>query len=408
MPNGERVVARMHGMIDGKVSVILPDGQLGFSSGLAYTDEPFRPEMAERIRDTLCAGPFANFQVLQSPHYVILYQSTTRFAEASLKLLEDLYQNLFEALRKRNVPVHEAEFPLVAIIFRTERDFRVYQQVDPDVQAYYEIFTNRIYFAQKSDRDQQAPEVAALRKPQTVAHEGTHQILQNIGVQPRLGDWPLWLVEGLAEYCSPPTSTRSGTAWGGLGRVNAMHMATLRDLEDPLSLHVRGGSVPRHFGGHSKVPLVEYLVTRTELSPTDYALIWAMTHYLALKRGNEFLTFLKAMSRTPPLQKRTPADHLAAFREAFGPDLVKMDKAIATHLSKLRYDPLPYYAVLFEQRVVGGMIKRAALVSQSPSMIRQWLEEVRSPQGDDPAWQTLPHPNRARALLAADEWLRAH
>ena len=57
MPNGERVVARMHGMIDGKVSVILPDGQLGFSSGLAYTDEPFRPEMAERIRDDLAPGP---------------------------------------------------------------------------------------------------------------------------------------------------------------------------------------------------------------------------------------------------------------------------------------------------------------------------------------------------------------
>src|SRR5205823_68044 len=112
----------------------------------------------------------------------------------SLKLLEDLYRNLYDAFRKRDVPVHEAEFPLVAIIFRTERDFRAYQRVAPDVQAYYEIFTNRIYFYQKSDRDQQSPEVAALRKPQTVAHEGTHQILQNIGIQPRLGDWPLWLV----------------------------------------------------------------------------------------------------------------------------------------------------------------------------------------------------------------------
>jgi hypothetical protein len=59
-----------------------------------------------------------------------------------------------------------------------------------------------------------------------------------------------------------------------------------------------------------------------------------------------------------PLRKRTPADHLAAFRAAFGPDLARMDKAIATHLSKLRYDPLPYYAVLFEQRV-GGNLERA-------------------------------------------------
>ena len=54
-------------------------------------------------------------------------------------------------------------------------------------------------------------QIAAMRRPQTVAHEGTHQILQNIGVHPRLSAWPLWLVEGLAEYCATPArSTASG------------------------------------------------------------------------------------------------------------------------------------------------------------------------------------------------------
>src|SRR5262249_50386195 len=163
---------------------------------------------------------------------------------------------------------------LVAVIFRTERDFRAHKKVDRDVQAYYEIFTNRIYFYQDSERDQQAPEVAALRKPQTVAHEGTHQILQNIGVQPRLGAWPLWLVEGLAEYCAAPTTTKRGVGWRGLGIVNPLHMATIRDLEDPLSLQVNGPNRPR-IGRDPGMPLVEYLVTRTQLTPTDYALAWA-------------------------------------------------------------------------------------------------------------------------------------
>ena len=57
----------------------------------------------------------------------------------------------------------------------------------------------------------------ALRKPQTVAHEGAHQILANIGVQPRLSDWPLWLIEGFAEYCATPTRTKKGMAWDQAG-----------------------------------------------------------------------------------------------------------------------------------------------------------------------------------------------
>ena len=63
---------------------------------------------------------------------------------------------------------------------------------------------------------------------------------------------------------------------------------------------------------------------------------------------------------------------------------------------KFKFDPLPYYAVMFEQRVGGGMIKRAAIVSQSPSMIRQWLETVSAADGAPPTWEALPHPTRAR------------
>ena len=204
----------------------------------------------------------------------------------------------------------------MAIIFRTERDFRSHREVDPEVQAYYELFTNRIYLYEHSEHDQQAPEISALRKPQTVAHEGTHQILQNVGIHPRLSRWPLWLVEGLAEYCSSPSTPKKGASWK-LGAINSLHMATIRDLEDPMSLQVKGANPPR-IERDPNQPLVEYLVTRTKLTPTDYALAWAMTHYLATSRAHkEFVGFLKTMSQLPPLQERSPQDHLAAFRAAF-------------------------------------------------------------------------------------------
>ena len=405
---GRAVVARVHGTFGDQIRVMMPDGQLGVPRAMIYTDEPFRPATADEMRQELLAGPFPDFHVRQSAHYLVLYRSTPTFAEASVKVLEELYRGLTEAFRKRDIPVHEPEFPLVTVIFRTEKEFRAHREIDRDVQAYYEIYTNRIYFYQGLERDERSPEVAALRKPQTVAHEGTHQILQNVGVQPRLSSWPIWLVEGMAEYCSAPVTTRKGVGWRGLGVVNPLHMATIRDLEDPLSLQVMSHNRPR-IGRDPKMPLVEYLVTRTDLTPTDYALAWALTHYLALKRGNDFVAYLKTMSQIAPLKKVTPEEHLANFRAAFSPDLSKMDRALADYLAKLKgYDQLPYYAVMFEQRVGGGMIKRAAIVSQSPSMIRQWLESVNTLDGAPPSWEALPHPTRARALLTAEQWMRSH
>ncbi len=406
--DGRIVVARLHGTSGDKISVLLPDGRIGFSSGLAETDEPFQPMTADQLRESLVNDPaLADFQVRQSAHYLVFFQSTPGFAEESIKLLENLYKSLSEVLRKRGFAIHEPEFPLVAIIFRTERDFRAHRRIDPDIQAYYEPLSNRITFYQKGEHDGDSPEVAALRKPQTVAHEGTHQILQNIGIQPRLAAWPLWLVEGLAEYCSPPTITRKGlAAWGGLGLVNPFHMATIHDLNDPLPVQVKGMKRAQ-VGRNPKTPMVEYLVTRKSLTPTDYALSWALTHYLLMKRGNDFLAFLKTMSQIPPLEDRSPEDHLASFREAFGPDLVKMDRSIASYLAKLKYDPLPYYAVMFEQPNPGGLVRRAVMVSQSPSVIRQWLESVSSPQGGPASWEFIPHPTKARALVTAEQWMQS-
>lgn len=405
--DGSIVVAKVHGASGDRVSLLLPDGRIGFSTGRAQTEEPFKPLSADELRESLLREPvFADFKVRQSPHYVVLYQSTDSFAEESIKLLENLYKNLSDVLRKRGFPVHEPEFPLVAIIFRTERDFRAYKRIDPDIQAYYEPISNRIAFYQTGEHDKDSPEVATLRKPQTVAHEGTHQILQNIGIQPRLSAWPLWLVEGLAEYCSPPTITRKGVAaWGGLGLVNPFHMATIHDLNDTLPMEVKGVARPQ-VGRDPKTPLVEYIVTRKELTPTDYALSWALTHYLLMKRSNEFLAFLKTMSQIPPLEERTPEDHLESFRAAFGTELSKMDKAIGAYLNKLKFDPLPYYAVMFEQPTQGGMIRRAAMVSQSPSVIRQWIESISSPQGGPTSWDLIPHPTKARAQLTAEQWMR--
>ena len=404
--SGQTRIARVHGGTGDDLHVMLPDGQIGMPDGLAYTDEKFVPATAREVATELLAGPFAGYKLKMTTHYVIAYRCTDAFAESSAHLLEDLYKSLFDAFKKRGFPVHETEFPLVAVIFKNERDFRAYRKIDPQVRAYYELYTNRSFFYETSEADEAAPEVAALRRPQTIAHEGTHQILSNIGIQPRLAAWPPWLIEGLAEYCAAPVTTRRGTTWSVLGAVNAQHIATIQDLADPLAIHVQGAPPATQIGRAPGQPLVEYLVTKTTLTPTDYALCWALTHYLGMKRVDAFVPFLKTMSAMPPLEKRTPEDQLNAFRAAFGPDLQKLDREVHKYLGKLKAtNPLPYYAVMFQQRVLGNQVRRAAMVSQSPSLIRQWLETTTT-AGDLPAWQAVSFKTRTPAVAAAEAFVR--
>ncbi|WP_165219274.1 DUF1570 domain-containing protein [Aquisphaera insulae] len=410
---GNPVVTRLYGEHDGKAVLLLPDGQLGVPDVLVPTAEAFRPMSADEVKTHLQKGPLADFRVHQTTHYLVFYQSSRGFAEESAKVLEDLYGRLLETFRKNEMTVSDAEFPLVAVIHASERDFRASHEVGPDVQAFYEIYSNRIIFYENSSRDQDSPEVAALRKPQTVAHEGTHQILQNIGVQPRLSAWPIWLVEGLAEYCASPSIPRKGgkPAWDGIGLVNSLHMATLRELNDPLSLDIPGQDEgPKEPVREPGRTLLESMIRKTHLTPTEYAPAWAMVHYLAFKRQAEFVAFLKSMSQLPPLVPKSPEEQTALFREAFGADLKKIDRAVEAYLKKLTkqkgFDPMPYYLVLYEQHLPTGQVRRSVMVSQSPQMIQQWLERITSPDGAPPSWQAFPHPTRARAVLAAREWLK--
>lgn len=394
-------VARLHGG-EASGAVMLPDGQLGWPDGLAFTDEPFAPITKEELRTRLLEGPFQGFSAVTTEHYVVVSQGTSTFAEASGRLLESVYAGLLAACRRFELPVSEAEFPLVAIIYETEAAFRAANDVAEEVEAYYDIATNRIHLYETSEREREAPDLAALRKPQTVAHEGVHQILQNIGVQPRLASWPPWLIEGLAEFFAP-TTVRPGDTWDGANRLNPFHMATIRELHDPFSATMQGHAATARPPG---TPLVEHLVTRTQLTSIDYAVAWAVTHYLVNCESQAFRSYLLTLGAREPGQEIGPDEHLADFRAHFGENLGQLDRAVGRYLSRLKEaQPLSHYAVFFEQPLSPSVVRRSAFVSQSPAMIRRWVEENRSPQGGHVSWRALPFPTRSRAQLAAQGWL---
>ncbi|MGO9394522.1 MAG: type IV secretion system protein VirB10, partial [Desulfobaccales bacterium] len=105
------MIARLHGQYAGTTALILPDGQLGIPNMLVPANEPFQPFTAEELLARLQKGPLGDFQVHQTAHYLIFYQSSRAFAEASGRRLEDLYRRLLDAFRKQEKPVHDTEFP---------------------------------------------------------------------------------------------------------------------------------------------------------------------------------------------------------------------------------------------------------------------------------------------------------
>lgn len=403
--DGRVVVARVYHEADPPV-VLLPDGRLGWPSGLTYTDQRFEVETAAQVEARLLDGPFAGFAARRGDHYLVIYQGSREFALDCANLLDSLYDGLLAKLRDRGFDARDAEFPLIAVIYRDQETFRARTGLPEDVLAFYQVLTNHISLYETSEKDLAAPDLAKLRRPQTVAHEGTHQILMNVGLHPRLASWPPWVVEGLAEYFAPISTTKGGD-WSGANRVNPFHMATIRDLNDPLAnqLQERGLIAPR-IGRDPKTPLIEYLVTRTELAPTDYALAWALTHFLANKRFNDLVAYLKDLGTRTPLRRVTPEENLAEFRRYFGADLARLDRAFHKYLAGLRYsDKLPFYAVTFEQPLTRGVIRRAAMVSQSRDVVYQWVETMADPQGGPIRWLAQPYPTRTRARLAAEQWM---
>ena len=400
---GRTLVARRYGGDDSRV-VLLPDGRLGWPNAMIETDEPFRPLDADAMIRDLAAGPYRHFQATRTEHYAIFFTSSPEFAQQSATLLESLYRGLIRAFQERGIEVRDSEFPLVAVIFRNESEFREHKEVDPDVQAIYEVVSNRIFFYETRHDEPECAALTSMRRPQTVAHEGTHQVLQNIGVQPRLASWPLWLVEGLAEYFAPAVTFKG--EWAGCGRSNSLHLATLREMEDgparsPRSTKFVGQRIVNALDRHS----TRELLVKSTLVPTDYATSWALVHYLATRRSREFDAYLRDLSRQSPLARISEDAQFERFRRAFGEDLADLGRQVVRHAMSQRCgESLPFFAVTFEQVIDDEQVRRGTIVSQSPWIVQQWLDGMMAGGTFPPVVVPMSFPTRSSAFQAVEQW----
>ena len=286
----------------------------------------------------------------------------------------------------------EPEFPLVVVMFRTKQEFQAYREMPEGMLAYYNGVNNRVFMYQYSDVNKNAPLIAAKQATSTVAHEGVHQILHNIGVQKRLSAWPLWISEGLAEYFAP-TSSGLRSKWKGVGRPNELRMRELF-LQLKSRPHIGDGS------------LIEAAVTAKEFDSVDYAVSWSLVHFLLTKHRDEFMDYLRDVSQDLPLEP--VSKELQRFSKHFGYGLGKLERDMVRHIRSLPYtDPVanqPYYLVT----AVAGSRKQATVTSsvELNRVKQEMLLKMPLKSRPKTVFQVRRFPNQRTAATAMRLFLR--
>ncbi|HUE72648.1 MAG TPA: DUF1570 domain-containing protein, partial [Pirellulaceae bacterium] len=331
------------------------------------------PLTREALTKRLVSTEFKDFKIRHSEHYIYVCKSSDEFWVGTNSILESMFDGVTKQARGFGIQPHEPELPLVVVLFANKAKFQKYRKVPDDVTAYYHPLSNRVFLHEPVELGELSRELALSQAISTVAHEGAHQILHNIGVQQRLSAWPMWISEGLAEYYAPTTFGKNLT-WKGPGRGNDLRMFELQ----------------RYLKNHADEPadgrMIERTVTAPVLSSTGYASAWGITHFLINKEKDRFRQYLQQVSRLGPLEGHAAAkgsppvlENLELFQQHFGKDSADLEKRLVAYLKRQPYkDPfaeLPHFLV----QIVVTIDKRPhyqAGVFYSSVLAKAWADQT--------------------------------
>lgn len=402
----ELVVAKVHVEISDHYIVILPDGRISVvpASEATLTERPFVGTTFKDLTAKL-TKKFPGFKVQATKHFIYVYNTSPLFHQGTSRILESLYPGVVNYCRQRKLTVEDPPYPLVVVMFRTREQWEEYMHgmfKDSGVAAFYDGASNRVLMYEQSELGEEAPEYALKQIISTVAHEGVHQILHNIGVQQRLSRWPMWISEGVPEYFAP-TSVDKSLRWKGAGQVNDLQVKAI------LAMIKQG---PKPITAQNKLSTVEAIASADTLDADGYAWSWALTHFLGEKKRDLFSKYLAEVSRIGPLEEPKPEEHMRTFVEHFGADFRGLDTQLFSHLDRLPYvDPIEnmtHYVILMSYPS-GSSTMRAYGVTLSPKEVQRSRDDLLrrlSPSEQRSAlFEVRNFPTRTGALNFARQWL---
>ena len=333
---------------DGGLLLLSPDGVLWAVQPEEIvrrkTDPlPFRPLRREELKERL-AAEMPGFQMHDTAHYLICYNTSRAYAHWCGALYERLYRAFTNYWRREGFELHDPDSPLVAIVFAEKPDYARYAVADLGEGAdaaigYYNMRTNRVIMydltgvegaALPASRSTAAHINRVLSRPQaertvaTIIHEATHQIAFNCGLQTRYADIPLWVSEGIAVYFETP-DLDSSKGWRRIGGVNRERLFQFRRY-----LASRPADSLQTLVANSR------RFRNTQTAPDAYAEAWALNYFLLRRRSEEYHRYLKMLAEKQPLMNDTDEDRLAAFKSHFDADWEALDREFVSYIRDVR------------------------------------------------------------------------
>lgn len=264
------------------------------------------------------------FDVSTTRHYLIVHPAGERDQWA--ERFEDLYKRFTHYFRVRGFTPTEPQVPLVAIVFRDQREY--YQAaaaggnpLQPNMLGHYDPISNRVFLYDVTTDEEHADWSANAA---TIIHEATHQTAYNVGIHARFTETPRWLVEGLA------TMFESRGVWNAqydrtqADRINA---GRLRDFHDYTATRRPPGA------------LVQLLASdRAFKSDPEgaYAEAWALSFFLCETQPRLYAAYLEKTAARPMFSQYTDAERMADFQEVFGREMKMIETKFLRFLAEMK------------------------------------------------------------------------
>ena len=276
-------------------------------------------EMRNRLRDE-----FDNtFEVSTTAHFVVAHPRGEWSDWA--KRLETLFRSFTHYMQVRGFPIRKTQVPLVAIVFRSQRDYYRYASANgtplqPGTLGHYDPQTNRIFLF---DATTGTGNTDWSANADTIIHEATHQTAYNVGVHRRFAEQPRWLVEGLAMMFEARGVWEGRSVYQRSDRINRGRLGDFR-----ANLKTRPDNV-----------LVSLLasdqVFRSNPSAA-YAEAWALSFYLCETQPQEYSQYLARVAARKPFVAYPAKTRLSDFMSTFGKDLKLLDAQLLRFIKELK------------------------------------------------------------------------
>ncbi|MEZ6053493.1 MAG: DUF1570 domain-containing protein [Planctomycetaceae bacterium] len=346
---------------DGQISEI----SLRDVTSFRKVNDEFRGLSAVEIRNQLRHEFGHSWEIVSTSHYLVCTPKGR--AKPFADLFEGVYRSLRGYVSVRGFELPPPDFPLIAVVYPTEKDFALNCRNDgvpymPGLRGYYHRRTNRVcLFEDDSDHlaimrpscpstfntaavfpnvlryqtdwaanlsssfsnDRSDANIQSTLRD-TIVHEATHQAAYNLGLHTRIGFNPKWVTEGLATLLEPDGMRENRRGQTPQKRLNQERFEWFVE-----------------FAQQERQPksLADFIADDRmfQTAPLNgYAQAWALSFYLAETRSSQYWQYLQTISKRDPLDSYRAEDRLADFQNAFGEDIDRLEVAFLRFIDDLQ------------------------------------------------------------------------